>query len=117
MWWDFGAGFGVSAASPLAVLPSIAWLAGGAAVPTTSQTLTGPGKPAGTEQGEGMSLPWHPQPSIPTPVQAPTGFQGMGGDRRRLGSPRGSRRWHPHRSRGHIGHRSPLLCCVSIPGG
>lgn len=54
-------------------------------------------------------------PSAPPP--ALTGFRGSGGDRRRAGSPRGYRRWHPHRTRGHTGHRNPLPCCASIPGG
>lgn len=34
--------------SPLAVLPGVSWRAGSAAVPTTSQALTGPREPAGT---------------------------------------------------------------------
>lgn len=58
-----------------------------------------------------------PSPAPPTPAPALTGFRGTGGDRRRAGSPRGSRRWHPRRNRGHIGHRNPPLCCAGIPEG
>lgn len=41
--------------SPLAVLPGVARRAGGAAVPTASQTLTGPREPGGTGKHRGPS--------------------------------------------------------------
>lgn len=54
---------GCHSPSPLAVLPGVARLAGGAAVPAASQTLTGPGEPAGdTGRGGGVSPPQHPPP-------------------------------------------------------
>lgn len=92
MGWVFGAGFEVPAASPLAVLPSVARLAGGAAVPAASQALTGPGKPAGTEQGESTSPPWHPCPAPPAQCGHPLVLrerEGTGAGLAVLGGPGG----------------------------
>lgn len=100
--------------SPLAVLPGVSWCAGGAAVPATSQALTGPREPAGTTGSTG------PSPPFPSPCPQPpalTGSLGAAAGRRRAGSPQVCQQWHPHRSQVHTGRRNPPPCCAGSPVG